>query len=103
MNTVKKILIDNSSVDLLYHSAFSWMDLGDRKMENVNIPLYGFTEKDIKAVKTIDLPVLFGSMLCQTWKVMKFHVINATSSYNAILGRKTLTALKAITLIIFQI
>lgn len=36
-NTIKKILIDNgSSVDILYHHAFSRMDIGDRKLENVN-------------------------------------------------------------------
>ncbi|KAK1372243.1 hypothetical protein POM88_028436 [Heracleum sosnowskyi] len=97
-NTVKKILIDNgSSVDILYHHAYSRMDLGDRKMENVNIPMYGFTGNEVKIVGTIDLPILFGTSPCQTWQMIKFHVVNAASSYNAILGRTTLTALKAIT------
>ena len=37
-NTVKKILIDTgSAVDILYHDAFSRMDLGDRK--NCGSPL----------------------------------------------------------------
>ncbi|XP_074342778.1 uncharacterized protein LOC141680454 [Apium graveolens] len=43
------------------------------------------------------MPVLFGSPPCQVWKVVKFHVISASSSFNAILGRTTITALKAIT------
>lgn len=45
------------------------------------------------------MPVLFRSAPCQSWKIVKFHVINATSSYNAILGRTTITILKSITLI----
>ncbi|XP_074324199.1 uncharacterized protein LOC141661115 [Apium graveolens] len=91
-NTVKKMLVDNgSSVDILYHHAFSRMDIGDRRLENSRIPLYGFT-----FVGTIDMPVLFGSPPCQVWKVVKFHVISASSSFNAILGRTTITALRAI-------
>ncbi|XP_074327137.1 uncharacterized protein LOC141665054 [Apium graveolens] len=48
-------------------------------------------------VGTIDMPVLFGSPACQVWKMVKFYVINASSSFNAILGRTTITALRAIT------
>lgn len=97
-NTVKKILVDNgSSVDILYYSAFSRMDLGHRKFENVNLPLYGFTGNEVKVVCVIDLQILFRSLPCQTWKVGKFHVVNVTSSYNAILGRATLSVLKAVT------
>lgn len=98
-NTVKKMLIDNgSSVDILYQSAYTRMDLGDRKMGDAkDIPLYGFTDNEVKVIGVIDLPVLFGSPPCQSWKMVKFHVVNAISSYNAILGRTTLTDVKAIT------
>lgn len=97
---VKTIFIDNdSSVDILYHSAYSRMDLGDRKLENVNIPLYGFTGNEIKVIDTIDLTVLFETSSYQSWHVVKFHVVNAASSYNAILGQTTLIALKVVTFI----
>lgn len=96
-NTLEKILIDNgNSVDILYHSAYSRMDLGDRKMENVNIPRYSFTRNEVKIIGTIDLPVLFGTSPYQMWHV-KFHVTKVISSYNAILDRTMLTALKTIT------
>ncbi|XP_074356013.1 uncharacterized protein LOC141695684 [Apium graveolens] len=92
------MLVDNgSSVDVLYHHAFSRMDIGDRRLENSRTPLYGFTGNEVHVVGTIDMPVLFGSPPCQVWKVVKFHVISASSSFNAILGRTTITALKAIT------
>ncbi|XP_074354270.1 uncharacterized protein LOC141693150 [Apium graveolens] len=97
-NTVKKILVDNgSSVDILYHHALARMDTGERKLENTHSPLYGFTGNEVKVVGTIDLPVLFGTMPCQIWKIVKFHVISANSSHNAILGRTTISALEAIT------
>ncbi|XP_074377700.1 uncharacterized protein LOC141719221 [Apium graveolens] len=97
-NTVKKMLVDNgSSVDVLYHHAFSRMDIGDRRLENSRTPLYEFTENEVHVVGTIDMLVLFGSPPCQVWKVIKFHVISVSSSFNAILGRTTITALKAIT------
>ncbi|XP_074349942.1 uncharacterized protein LOC141689520 [Apium graveolens] len=73
------------------------MDTGERKLENTHSPLYGFTGNEVKVVGTIDLPVLFGTMPCQVWKIVKFHVISANSSHNAILGRMTISALKAIT------
>ncbi|KAL8098061.1 hypothetical protein AgCh_030993 [Apium graveolens] len=97
-NTVKKMLVDNgSSVDVLYHHAFSRMDIGDRRLENSRTPLHGFTGNEVHVVGTINMPVLFGSPPCQIWKMVKFHVISASSSFNAILGRTTITALRAIT------
>ncbi|XP_017239615.1 uncharacterized protein LOC108212399 [Daucus carota subsp. sativus] len=101
-NTVKKILIDDgSSVDILYHGAFSRMELGDKILDRArNAPLYGFTGNEVRVLGTIDLPVLFGSPPAQLWHVVKFHVINATNTYNAILGRTTTTALRAITSIL---
>ncbi|XP_074327054.1 uncharacterized protein LOC141664994 [Apium graveolens] len=97
-NTVKKMLVDNgSSVDVLYHHAFSRMDIWDRRLENSRTPLYGFTGNEVHVVGTIDMSVLFGSPPCQVWKVVKFHVISASSIFNDILGRTTITALKAIT------
>ncbi|XP_074362650.1 uncharacterized protein LOC141702951 [Apium graveolens] len=97
-NIVKKILVDNgSTVDILYHHALARMDTGERKLKNTHSPLYGFTGNEVKVVGTTDLPVLFGTMPCQIWKIVKFHVISANSSNNAILGRTTISALEAIT------
>lgn len=101
-NSVKNILIDNgNSADILYHHAFSRMDIGDRKLENIYTPLYGFTRNEVRVVGTIDLLVLFGTLSFQTWKMVKLHVISASSSYNDILGRTTIASLKAITSILY--
>lgn len=56
---MQKILIDNgSSVDILYHSAFSRMNLGDRKLSDAkDAPVYGFTGNEVKVLGVIDLPI----------------------------------------------
>lgn len=95
---MKKILIDNGSlVNILYHHTFSRMDFGDRLLENTHSPLYGFTGNKVKVIGTIDIPLLFGTLSFQNWRVVKFHVISASSRYNVILGRTTIMALKSIT------
>lgn len=97
-HTVKKILIDNGScVDILYHHTFSRMNIRDKRLENIRTLLYGFTGNEVKVLGTIDLPVLFRTPPRQISKDVKFHVISAASSYNAILGRTTIMSLKAIT------
>ncbi|XP_017224785.1 uncharacterized protein LOC108201008 [Daucus carota subsp. sativus] len=99
VNTVKKILVDDgSSADILYQGALSRMDIGERKVCDQNLtPLYGFTGNEVRIVGTIDLPVLFGYAPQQKWIIVKFHIVNSVSCYNAILGRTTLGALRAIT------
>lgn len=96
--TVKKILVDNgSSIDILYHSAFSRMNLGDRKIQDAKgVSLYGFTGNKVRVVGVIDLPVLFGIAPNQSWQIVKFHIVNVASMYNAILWRTSLATLKAI-------
>ena len=85
-------------MDILYQGAFLRMDTGYRKLNSAKgAPLYGFTGNEVRVLGTIDLPVLFGSPPCQTWLVVKFHVINAEWNYNTIIGRTTQSALKAIT------
>ncbi|XP_074327013.1 uncharacterized protein LOC141664953 [Apium graveolens] len=98
-NTVKKILVDNgSSENILYYSAFSKMDLGDRKLDTAKAtPLYGFTGNEVKLVGIVDLHVLFGSPPCQVWQGVKFYVVNAKSNFNAIIGRTIIGPLRAIT------
>ena len=74
------------------------MDVGDRKLSDaINSPLYGFTGNEVKVLGTINLPVRVGSPPQQVWHIVKFHVVSASCSYNAILGRTTLSTLKAIT------
>lgn len=74
------------------------MDLWDRKLDSAKTtPLYGFIANEVKVIGIIDMPVLFWTSPYQTWQVVKFHIINVTSSYNAILGCTKIASLKAIT------
>ncbi|XP_074370871.1 uncharacterized protein LOC141712011 [Apium graveolens] len=94
-NEVKRILIDNgSSANIVFEHTLNRMELGHFRMD----PLYGFGNTMIRGV--IYLPITFGTAPQQVSHVMKFYVISATSSYNMILGRPTITKLRAIPSII---
>lgn len=45
-------------------------------------------------VNIIDLSILFGSLPC---KIIKIHVVNASSSYNAVIRQTTVSTLKVVT------
>ena len=62
---------------------------------DLHLPLFSFMGNEVKVTGVIDLPILFGTTPCQKWHVAKFHVVNASSSYNAIIGRTTLAAIHA--------
>ena len=56
-NTVKKILIDTGMRSTSYTMMLSleWK-LGDRKLVNLNLPLFGFTGNEVKVAGVINLP-----------------------------------------------
>lgn len=56
-------MIDNGSLmDILYSHAYQRMDLEGHKMEvGQEAPLYGFNNDLVNVVRTIELPVTFGT------------------------------------------
>lgn len=60
-------------------------------------PLYGFGHNAVPIAGIARLPVYFGESPRQVLLMVKFYVINTASSYNMIMGRPTLSMLKAIT------
>lgn len=74
------------------------MDLEGRKMEIAQEPpLYGFSNEPVKVAGTIKLPVVFGTAPQRIEIMCRFFMVHVDSSYNAILGRPTLTTLQAVT------
>ncbi|XP_074348997.1 uncharacterized protein LOC141688527 [Apium graveolens] len=97
-NEVKRILVDNgSSVNIVFEHTLNMMELGHLRMDPfLEDPLYGFGNTMIPIRGIIYLPIIFGTAPRQVSYMMKFYVISATSSYNMILGRPTITKLRAI-------
>ncbi|XP_074352625.1 uncharacterized protein LOC141691766 [Apium graveolens] len=97
-NEVQRILIDNgSSANIFFEHTLNRMNLGHLRMDPcLEDPLHGFRNNMIPIRGVIYLPMVFGTAPRQVSHVMKFYVISVASSYNMILGRPTITKLRAI-------
>ncbi|XP_074323208.1 uncharacterized protein LOC141660147 [Apium graveolens] len=97
-NEVKRILVGNgSSANIVFEHTLNRMELGHLRMDPcLEDPLYGFGNTMIPIRGVIYLPITFGTAPQQVPHVMKFYLISVTSSYKMILGRPTITKLRAI-------
>ena len=96
--TTRRVLVDNeSSADILYYLAFQQMRLRRHQLHPMCSPLIGFGGMNVQPVGTIMLPVVVGSYPQQITKEVNFLMVDCSSSYNAIIGRPTLSSWKVIT------
>ena len=87
---VFRILIDTvSSADILFISAFRQMNVGGAITLPIETPLYGFSGERVYAESAIQLIVTFVQMV-------DFLLVDQPSTYNAIISRPTLNALRAV-------
>ncbi|KAL5583362.1 hypothetical protein UlMin_015804 [Ulmus minor] len=95
---VYKILIDNrSSADILFRSTLNRMNLVGAKFEPIKSALYGFTGDSVSSEGVLNLPIELGTHPCQHIQSVNFVVVDCPSSYNAIIGRPNLNAIRAVT------
>ena len=73
------------------------MNLLGEKFEPKKSTLYGFTGSSVHYEGIINLPVDLGTHPCQHIQVVEFMVVDFPSSYNAIIGRLTLNAIRTVT------
>ena len=94
---VFRILIDTGSlVDILFDSTFFQMNVGGAKVRPIKTPLYGFGGERVYAEGAIQLPVTFGVHPAKVTQMVDFLLVDQPSAYNAIIGRSTLNALRAV-------
>lgn len=87
-HNIHRILVDTgSSANMLYKSTFDLMRIDRGKLIPVRYPLVGFSGEQVMPIGAIELQVTAGTPPRQKTIMVKFLVIDATSAYNAILGR----------------
>ncbi|KAJ3700090.1 hypothetical protein LUZ61_003795 [Rhynchospora tenuis] len=94
---VGRILIDtDSSADVIYYETLKKLHLHEQPLKPMATPLTGFTGDQLMPMRIIDLPVTFGEAPRDVISRVSFIVVNTSSPYNIILGRRALNDIGAI-------
>ena len=75
---------------------FDKMGVGREKLEPVNAHLRGFPRERVLPLGSIQLVLTLGDPLCQATTTVRFLIVDAPSTYNILLGRPSLNAMRAI-------
>lgn len=91
-------MVDNgSAVDLLYHGTYTKMGLKDSNLKPVTTPLYGFTSDFVLPCGRINLPLTVEEFPRTSTIMIEFLVVDYPFTFNAVLGRPSIKALKVVT------
>ncbi|XP_050259910.1 uncharacterized protein LOC126704978 [Quercus robur] len=90
-----RVLVDNGSS--AYYPAFQQIRIDKKRLILMTAPLVGFEGTRVFTLGAVTLSVTVGDYPQQITKDVTFLVVNYLSAYNAILGRPTLNAWKAVT------
>ena len=95
--TVHRVLVNNgSSTNIIFASAFDKIGIGREKLKPVNTHLQGFSGEIVLPLGSIQLVLTLGDPPCQATMAVRFLIVDAPLAYNILLGRPSLTSIRAI-------
>lgn len=84
---VKRLMVDTgASRNVLFYKCFEAMGLKSRQLVLCATRLEGFTTHKVDIKGTIEIEVSLGMLPQTRYEMIKFHVVDVDSVYNAILG-----------------
>ncbi|CAL9024966.1 unnamed protein product [Prunus brigantina] len=93
---VGRVLIDiGSSVNVIFADAFRGLGVADSMVNRQITPLLSFSGDLVQPVGSVSLPIAFGVAPRKTMTYDQFLVIDYPTAYNVIIGRTSLTRVKA--------
>jgi len=91
---VKIVQIDQgSSIDILYWETYQKLQLPDTAMVPYDEPIYGFSGEQVSTRGYIDLHTVFRDGAQTKTIPIRFLIVDATTSYNVLLGHPSLNTL----------
>jgi hypothetical protein len=94
---VHNVLVDTSgAADIIFAKASRQMQEPEDKIHDATHPLCGFGRRQIVALGKITMPMAFGFVHNTRTEHVVFDIVDMEYPYNAIIGRGTLNAFKAI-------
>ncbi|GKV12323.1 hypothetical protein SLEP1_g23482 [Rubroshorea leprosula] len=94
---VQRILVDTRSApDIMYYHCFESLGLDPALLQKYDGPIYGFNNQPVPVEGILKLNVAFGSGRAYVTPSIRFLVVKMASSFNIVIGRPTLTEIRAV-------
>ncbi|GLU15246.1 hypothetical protein SLE2022_317530 [Rubroshorea leprosula] len=94
---VQCVLVDiGSAPDIMYFHCFESLGLDPALLQKYDGPIYGFNNQHVPVEGVLTLHVAFGSGRTYVTPSVRFLVVKMASSFNIVIGRPTLTEIRAV-------
>ncbi|GKV24228.1 hypothetical protein SLEP1_g33863 [Rubroshorea leprosula] len=94
---VQHVLVDTGSTpDIMYFHCFESLGLDPALLQKYDGPIYGFNNQPVPVEGVFTLHVAFGSGRTYVTPSVRFLVVKMASSFNIVIGRPTLTEIRAV-------
>ncbi|GKV01686.1 hypothetical protein SLEP1_g14226 [Rubroshorea leprosula] len=94
---VQRVLVDTeSALDIMYFHCFESLGLDPALLQRYDGPIYGFNNQPVPVEGVFTMNVAFGSGRSYVTPSVRFLVVKMASSFNVVIGRPTLTEIRAV-------
>ncbi|GKV11548.1 hypothetical protein SLEP1_g22796 [Rubroshorea leprosula] len=96
---VQHVLVDTGSApDIMYFHCFESLGLDPALLQRYDGPIYGFNNQLVPVEGVLTMNVAFSSGRSYVTPSVRFLVVKMASSFNVVIGRPTLTEIRAVIL-----